>query len=173
MAATIDLQHEEKPMKSILIAGACALMFCGTALAAGTHAGGHHGEMPVGQPGKKKDVTRTIKVIMKETQDGKMLFEPAEITVGQGETIRFAVSNMGETDHEFVLDDPAGMAKHKELMAKFPEMEHDDPNAVRLAPGKKGEVIWKFTNAGGFEFGCLIPGHMEAGMHGPLTVAEE
>jgi uncharacterized cupredoxin-like copper-binding protein len=170
MAATIRLQHKEKPMKSVLIAGAVALMFCGTALAAGTHAGGHHGEMPVGQPGKKKDVTRTIKVTMKETPDGKMLFEPAEITVATGETIRFFVSNIGETDHEFVLDDTVGMAKHKELMAKFPEMEHDDPNAVRLEPGKKGEVIWKFSNAGSFEFGCLIPGHMEAGMHGPITV---
>lgn len=160
-------------MKSILIAGAIALAFSAPALAAGTHAGGHHNEMPIGEPGKKKDVTRTIKVIMKETDDGKMLFEPAEITVKQGETIRFAVSNAGETDHEFVLDDPEGMAKHKELMAKFPEMEHDDPNSVRLAPGKKGDVIWKFTNAGGFEFGCLIPGHMEAGMHGPIKVSQE
>ena len=157
-------------MKTILIAGAVALLFAGPALAAGTHAGGHHGEMPVGEPGKKKDVKRTIKVVMKETADGKMLFEPAQITVAKGETIRFAVSNAGEADHEFVLDDVEGMAKHKELMAKFPEMEHDDPNAVRLAPGKKGEVIWKFSNAGSFQFGCLIPGHMEAGMHGPITV---
>ncbi len=160
-------------MKTMLIAGAVALLFAGPALASGTHAGGHHGEMPVGEPGVKKDVNRTIKVVMKETADGKMLFDPAQITVKQGETIRFAVSNIGKTDHEFVLDDPEGMAKHKELMAKFPEMEHDDPNAVRLEPGKKGEVIWKFTNAGSFEFGCLIPGHMEAGMAGPINVKQK
>jgi uncharacterized cupredoxin-like copper-binding protein len=158
-------------MKSVLVAAALALLFCGAAHASGTHAGGH-GEMPVGQPGKKKEVNRTIKVVMKETADGKMLFEPAQITVKQGETIRFAVSNIGQTDHEFVLDDVEGMAKHKALMAKFPEMEHDDPNAVRLEPGKKGEVIWKFTNAGSFEFGCLIPGHMEAGMAGPINVKQ-
>ncbi len=159
-------------MKSVLIAGAFALMFSGTAFAAGTHAGGH-GEMPVGQPGKKKEVTRTITVTMKESDDGKMLFEPSEITVQQGETIRFDVLNAGETDHEFILDDGEGMAKHKALMEKFPEMEHDDPNAVRLEPGKKGVVIWKFTNTGAFEFGCLIPGHMEAGMHGPIKVSQE
>jgi uncharacterized cupredoxin-like copper-binding protein len=159
-------------MKIFSIAAASFLLLSGVALASGTHEGGH-GEMPVGQPGKKKEVARTIKVVMKETADGKMLFEPAEITVKQGETIRFAVQNAGETDHEFVLDDSAGMTKHKALMEKFPEMEHDDPNAVRLAPGKKGEVIWKFSNAGGFEFGCLIPGHMESGMHGPIKVSHE
>jgi len=56
-------------------------------------------------------------------------------------------------------------------MAKM-DMEHDDPNSVRLDEGASGEVIWTFSNAGTFEFACLIPGHYEAGMHGPITVAE-
>jgi uncharacterized cupredoxin-like copper-binding protein len=159
-------------MKIFSIAAASFLLLSGVALASGTHEGGH-GEMPVGQPGKKKEVARTIKVVMKETADGKMLFEPAEITVKQGETIRFAVQNAGETDHEFVLDDSAGMTKHKALMEKFPEMEHDDPNSVRLAPGKTGEIIWTFTKSGDLKFACLIPGHFEAGMHGDLTVSKK
>ena len=33
-------------------------------------------------------------------------------------------------------------------MEKFPEMEHDDPNAIRLAPGETGEIVWTFANAG-------------------------
>ncbi len=33
-------------------------------------------------------------------------------------------------------------AEHKALMEKFPEMEHEDPNAVRLEPGKAGTIIW-------------------------------
>lgn len=99
-----------------------------------------------------------------------MLFEPRQITVKKGETVRFLVKNNGATDHEFVLDDHEGMMKHKALMEKFPEMEHADPNAVRLEPGKKGEVVWKFTKSGKFVFGCLIPGHMEAGMTGPIVV---
>ena len=61
-------------------------------------------------------------------------------------------------------------AKHKALMAKFPEMEHDDPNAIRLQPGEEGTIVWNFANAGSFEFACLIPGHYESGMHGALTV---
>jgi Cu/Ag efflux protein CusF len=56
-------------------------------------------------------------------------------------------------------------------MAKM-DMEHDDPNSVRLDSGMEGEVIWTFANEGTFEFACLIPGHYESGMHGPITVAQ-
>jgi uncharacterized cupredoxin-like copper-binding protein len=31
-------------------------------------------------------------------------------------------------------------------------------------------MIWQFTEAGEFHFGCLIPGHFEAGMRGRITV---
>ena len=55
-------------------------------------------------------------------------------------------------------------------MAKNPDMEHDDPNAKRLAPKKTGEIVWKFTKAGEFDFSCLIPGHREAGMFGKIVV---
>ena len=50
-------------------------------------------------------------------------------------------------------------------------MEHDDPNSVRLDVAQTGEIIWSFTNAGSFEFACLIPGHYEAGMHSDVVVA--
>jgi uncharacterized cupredoxin-like copper-binding protein len=55
-------------------------------------------------------------------------------------------------------------------MRKFPEMEHDDPNARRVAPYNRDELLWKFTKAGEFEFACLIPGHYEAGMFGKVIV---
>ncbi|MEO9960025.1 MAG: hypothetical protein ABJF07_06990, partial [Nisaea sp.] len=58
-----------------------------------------------------------------------------------------------------------------EVMERFPEMEHADPNSISLQPGETGEILWTFTNTGDFEFACLIPGHYESGMHGPLTVA--
>jgi len=31
-------------------------------------------------------------------------------------------------------------------------------------------MLWRFSQAGTFEFACLIPGHREAGMHGTVTV---
>ncbi|MCY0150797.1 MULTISPECIES: cupredoxin domain-containing protein [Hoeflea] len=158
-------------MKKLSIALAGFLAMTGLAAASGTHSGGHDDSMmAIGNPGKASEVGRTIEVIMKETDDGEMIFEPKEINVKKGETIRFMVMNKGELEHEFVLDNHEGVMEHKEMMERMPEMEHDDPNSVRLDPGMDGEVIWSFANAGPFEFACLIPGHYDSGMKGMLTV---
>ncbi|WAJ31234.1 cupredoxin domain-containing protein [Antarcticirhabdus aurantiaca] len=156
--------------KLMLSVAFAAALLAGPAFATGNHAGGHD-EMAVGKPGDAGHVDRTVRIGIKETDDGRMLFEPSEFSAKKGETIRIVVVNSGQIDHEFVMDDAAKNAEHKALMEKFPEMEHDDPNAVRLAPGEEGEIVWTFTKAGEFEFACLIPGHYESGMHGPLTVA--
>ncbi|WP_249690160.1 cupredoxin family protein [Stappia sp. WLB 29] len=164
---------------SAFAAGCVLALGAGAALAAGSHSGGHGHDnsdghhdamMSVGKPGKAADVSRTIEVTMKESDDGRMLFEPSRLEFKTGETIRFAIANAGEIDHEFVLDDQKGVMEHKELMERFPDMEHDDPNSVRLAPGETGEIIWTFANGGSFEFACLIPGHYDSGMRGDLVV---
>jgi uncharacterized cupredoxin-like copper-binding protein len=163
---------------------AIATLAATTAFGAGSHEGSHnHSEggaetghmmemMEIGMPGMMGAVDRTIDVIMRETDDGEMIFEPAHFNIRQGETIRFNVVNGGELEHEFVIDTLEGNAKHKELMAKF-DMEHDDPNSIRLDPGQSGEIVWQFANPGAFEFACLIPGHYESGMHGPISVGEQ
>ncbi|OJG00190.1 cupredoxin domain-containing protein [Pararhizobium antarcticum] len=143
------------------------------ALASGTHEGGHHGAMAVGEPGKKAQATQTIRVSMKETDDGKMIFTPNTFKVRKGQTIVFSIKNTGELDHEFILDQEDKIMEHKVVMEKFPEMEHDDPNAIRLAAGEAGEIVWKFTNDGTFKIACLVPGHYDAGMHGDVTVAKK
>jgi len=143
------------------------------ALAGGNHAGGHGEAMAVGEPGKKANASETIQVTMKETDDGQMIFTPSTFKVRKGQTIRFVIKNAGELDHEFVLDQEDKIMEHKAVMEKFPDMEHDDPNAIRLAAGESGEIIWKFTNDGTFKIACLVPGHYDAGMHGDVTVAEK
>jgi uncharacterized cupredoxin-like copper-binding protein len=159
-------------MKTALIALFVAAL--GTpALASGSHAGGHDEAMAVGEPGKKAQATQTIRISMKETDDGKMIFTPNAFKVREGQTIVFSIKNAGELDHEFVLDHEDKIMEHKTVMEKFPEMEHDDPNAIRLAAGESGEIIWKFTNDGTFEIACLVPGHYDAGMHGDVTVAKK
>jgi len=150
----------------------CLLMIAAAtpALAGGT--GNHsHDELAIGAPGKAGRAKRTVNITMSETVDGKMIFQPASFTAKEGETLRLKFYNKGETDHEFVMDKMEAILEHKAVMEKFPEMEHDDPNAVRLAPGKRGEIVWTFTKAGTFAFGCLIPGHYEAGMKGDIEVA--
>ena len=157
-------------MSRLSILPALALTLAAPAFAAGTHEGGHEEEMAVGIPGNAGHVDRTVEVSMIETDDGEMLFEPRDLAFREGETVRLVISNDGEQDHEFVLDTAEANQKHKATMERFPEMEHDDPNAVRLEPGKTGEIVWTFANDGTFEFACLIPGHYEAGMHGPMVV---
>jgi uncharacterized cupredoxin-like copper-binding protein len=72
--------------------------------------------------------------------------------------------------HETVIGTMAELKQHYEWMKKFPDMEHDEPYMVHLKPGETGEMVWQFTNAGEFYFACLIPGHLEAGMLGKITV---
>jgi uncharacterized cupredoxin-like copper-binding protein len=61
---------------------------------------------------------------------------------------------------------------HGELMKKNPEMEHGDPYMAHVKPGGKEEMVWQFTKAGEFNYGCLAPGHFEAGMIGKIKVVK-
>ncbi len=100
-----------------------------------------------------------------------MRFNPSSISVKQGETIRFVVKNSGQVKHELVLGTTEQFKEHYALMLKNPEMEHADANQVTVAPGKTGEVIWRFTKAGKVDFACLQPGNYDAGMKGIVEVA--
>lgn len=124
-------------------------------------------EKSFGRTGDPKEVKRTIRI----DGDDSMRFTPSQITVRQGETIRFVVRNSGKTLHEAVLGTMADLKEHAELMRRFPGMEHEEPYMVHVEPGQTGEMIWQFTRAGEFYFGCLVAGHFEAGMVGRIKVA--
>ena len=131
-------------------------------------AGPGHGSNPVGEPGKAAQATRTVNVDMTDN----MRFTPSEISVKQGETVRFVVKNSGAVKHELVLGTPEELKEHYAMMLKMPGMEHADDNMVSVAPGKTGEVVWRFTQAGKVDFACLQPGHYDAGMKGFVKVAQ-
>lgn len=157
--------------KTCTLSTLAALSLSGAALAAGNHTGGHgHDDGPaesaIGKPGQAASAKRSITVEMSDD----MRFTPASIAVKQGETVRFIVKNVGQIKHEFSLGTQKELKEHYELMKKFPNMEHDEPNSVSLAAGKQGEVIWHFTKAGNVDFACLHPGHYEAGMKGQVKV---
>jgi uncharacterized cupredoxin-like copper-binding protein len=125
-------------------------------------------ELPFGRAADPKKANRIIRVNMSD----EMRFTPAELTVKQGEVVRFVVANKGKVMHEMVLGSMDDLKKHAEMMRKHPEMEHDEPHMAHVAPGKTGEMGWQFTKAGEFYYGCLIPGHFEAGMVGKLIVTK-
>ncbi|MGE0559759.1 MAG: plastocyanin/azurin family copper-binding protein [Burkholderiales bacterium] len=123
-------------------------------------------EKAFGREGDPQKAVRTINVDMSD----KMRFSPDTITVKQGETVKFVVKNSGKIMHEFVLGTMGELKEHSALMQKFPGMEHAEPYMAHVAPGKTETIAWQFTKSGNFNFGCLIPGHFEAGMVGKVTV---
>lgn len=123
-------------------------------------------QTPFGIAADPRTATRTIRIDMTDA----MRFEPSEIVVKRGEVVRFIAANKGQVLHEMVLGTMDELKKHAELMKKFPGMEHDEPHMAHVNPGKTGDIGWRFTQAGTFHFGCLIPGHFEAGMIGKVVV---
>ena len=125
----------------------------------------HHGGYSAGEPGNAKKPSREIVVLMSETD-----YTPSKIEVRRGEQIRFVIRNVGSESHEFLLASIADNLKHAEAMKKNPDMDHDEPNGLKLAAKQSSETLCKFTNAGTFEYSCLIPKHHELGMIGSVIL---
>ena len=136
----------------------------------------------IGEKGKLSEVSRTIEIKMYDNY-----YEPKEIKIKKGETIKFIVHNYGELVHEFniatkemhikhqpemmkmveneiLLADRIDKKKMKEMAKKDHSMSHSHSNSVLLEPNKEGEIIWKFNTEAKLEAACNIPGHYEAGM---------
>ena len=147
-----------------------ALAASGAAFASGNHAGGHGhddgGETAIGKPRVAAKASRTITIEMGDN----MRYTPSNIQVRRGETVRLLVKNAGQVKHELSLGTEKELLEHLEQMKRFPDMEHDEPGKLTLAPGTQGEIVWQFTKAGTVNFACLIPGHYEAGMKGAIQV---
>ncbi|MBI5042038.1 MAG: cupredoxin family protein [Gammaproteobacteria bacterium] len=124
-----------------------------------------HGGGAAGQPGDPAKVSRTVDVGMDDT----MRFNPDRIEVKAGETVRFFVKNNGKAAHEMVIGTQDELKEHAEMMRSMPNMQHAEPNMIRLAPGQRGGIAWQFDKPGAVSFACLMPGHMEAGMVGKIV----
>ncbi len=150
-----------------LLMGVMLGLFAQLAAAQG-HAGHATAGAAVGRAGDPKKVSRTIDLDMSDA----MRFAPAELAVKQGETVRFRLKNTGKVMHEMVLGTMRDLEAHAETMKKDPGMHHHGAaNIVHVAPGRTAALVWQFTNAGEFHYGCLVPGHFEAGMRGSIKVA--
>ena len=126
-------------------------------------------EKPFGREGNPRAMSRTINIDMND----QMRFTPSEVTLRQRETIRFRVKNSGKQMHEMVLGTMKDLKEHADVMKKHPGMEHDEPYMAHVAPGKTETLLWHFTKAGEFHYGCLVPGHFEAGMLGRVKVSPQ
>jgi uncharacterized cupredoxin-like copper-binding protein len=122
---------------------------------------------PWGRQGDPRKAARTIEIDMADT----LRFIPAQLKLKRGDTVTFVVRNSGKLMHEMVLGTENALKNHAELMKKFPDMEHDAPYMAHVPPGKTEKITWTFDKPGTFMYGCLVPGHWEAGMKGTLVVS--
>ena len=122
-------------MKRIALAALLATLTPIVAARAPGAPGHSHETFTAGEPGDPKKPARVVQITMKE-EDGKMLFIPDRVEVRKGEQIKFVLRNNGELAHEFMLASKAENDKHAELMQKYPDMEHDDPNGKTLQTKK-------------------------------------
>ena len=136
----------------------------------------------IGEKGDINDVTKVITVKMFDNY-----YDPNQITVKKGETVKFIVKNMGElvhelniatkemhiqhqpemakmAEHEILLADRIDKNKMKEMAKMNHAMAHKHANSVLLEPNDTGEIIWKFSTSAKLEIACNVPGHYEAGM---------
>jgi uncharacterized cupredoxin-like copper-binding protein len=136
----------------------------------------------IGEKGKSSEVNRTIEIKMYDNY-----YEPREIKIKKGETIKFIVHNYGELVHEFniatkdmhikhqpemmkmvehqiLLADKIDKKKMKEMAKKDHSMGHTHSNSVLLEPNQSAELIWKFSTDINLEAACNVPGHYQSGM---------
>ena len=114
-------------------------------------------------------VDRTILV----DANDQMRFNPGDITVEEGETIAFTVTNSGALEHEFVIGDAEVQEEHENEMAEDDDGHGEEETyAIELAPGETRTLVYTFDDAGELLYGCHVPGHYDAGMVGTITVED-
>jgi uncharacterized cupredoxin-like copper-binding protein len=124
-------------------------------------------KVDISRPGNPGEVVRIIKL----TQVDNM-FLPSELTVSEGETIRFVIKNGGSNKHEMLMGSMAELKRIAGMRRKFPEMNYPEAHLIQLEPGEQKELIWQFTDAGTVDFACPLPGHFKK-MRGKIYVEKK
>ena len=92
----------------------------------------------------------TVQITVREFR-----FDPKEVTVKPGD-LSFVVKNVGEIEHNFVIEDAAAK-KVTEIASILPD---------------RSEQVRVTLRAGKYTIVCSLPGHKDAGMVATLTVKE-
>jgi len=111
-----------------------------------------------------------VQVVTITTKEYK--FTPSEILIHPGMT-KFVLINNGLTEHELVVYDAS-----KQAILEQAELDEDEETIEaniffeieEVHSGETGESEVIDLTEGSYAIGCLIPGHIEAGMRGTLTI---
>jgi uncharacterized cupredoxin-like copper-binding protein len=150
-------------LASVFVIGAALVFGAATAY-------GHGADVKFGFPAKANAKARVVNVEMDEGADGKLSYSPNTVEVKRGETIHFVVVNKGKDTHDFFVGPEQLIDEHVEELKKDPNTDMDDPSWIRVKAGETGNLVWRFTVKGDFDYASVLPGQIEAGMHGSISV---
>ena len=92
-----------------------------------------------------------------------LTFSPNSIVLVPGEVVRFEITNTANFTHDFYIGAPADVeARNVAALKGVPDFTTGTETLDYTVP-----------TSGELEFGCLVPGHLEAGMRGTVTLAQQ
>jgi uncharacterized cupredoxin-like copper-binding protein len=104
--------------------------------------------------------TKAAPRIIPITVTDLLLFTPNAVSVQQGETITFQVTNTGQAEHEFKV------GPMRDVFDDLP----GTPEIAGITFGTTKSLTYTFTDTGPYAFACHAPGHYENGMIGFVNV---
>ena len=94
-------------------------------------------------------------------------FEPADLRVARGTTVRFVVVNHDPINHELIVGPDSVHERHRDGT----EAEHGDvPGEVSVGPLERAVTSYTFDEVGTIQMACHLPGHYAYGMRAEVTV---
>ncbi len=93
-------------------------------------------------------------------------FDPGNVMIAPGETVRFVIENSDPIDHEFIVGDSRLQLTHE----RGTEAHHAPrPGEISLPAGATRSTTVTFpVDLGATLFGCHLPGHYAYGMVGAI-----
>ena len=115
-----------------------------------------------GEPDSALNVSRTIYIMAMEAN-----VVPATLTIREGETVKFLVTNKGDQQRVFAIGDPRVAEQPDARTRRMPRRETEE---MELRPGETRGLVWRFTKPAELVYVCDIQEHVHAGMIGVLHV---
>jgi uncharacterized cupredoxin-like copper-binding protein len=101
---------------------------------------------------------------------GEMFFKPKDVTLEAGKPYVIELVNTGKVKHEFTADKFFRSVATRKVENVGSEVKVPYFTETEVLAGKTLELFVIPVVPGSFEMLCQIPGHLEAGMKGTITV---
>ena len=105
-----------------------------------------------------------------EIELGEFFFKPSDIQLREGQPYKLILHNYGNVKHESTAPEFFKTVAFRKAEDASGEFKAPAPLEVETFADKETELFLIPTKVGTYELVCEIEGHLEAGMHGTITV---